>query len=106
MPAKKKAAKSASKNTSPPSFEQAMEQLEGMVEQMESGDLPLEELIGHYEQGAKLITRCEQILGDARKRLDLITLTPSPDPGDAGTTSTNDGANTPDTDNDDEIRLF
>ena len=61
-----------------PSFEEALEELEEMVETMESGDQTLEQLVSTYERGAKLLSHCDAILGDARKRLDLITLTPKP----------------------------
>ena len=92
-----------------PSFEQALEELEEMVDTMESGDLTLEELITSYEHGAKLISHCESVLDGARKRLDLITLKTKPSEG--GNEKSKPGASS-DTDkpqnnsNDDEIRLF
>lgn len=95
-----------------PSFEQSLDELETMVETMESGQLPLEDLIANYERGAKLIIHCETVLDDARKRLELLTLKPSasddnqnltkgtPEPSaPTATPATNDH-------NDDEIRLF
>ena len=96
------------------SFEDALEELEKMVETMESGQLPLEELITNYERGAQLISHCESVLGDARKRLHLITLKPkaggsnsSPDISATPDTEDSQGDNSPSNDtNDDEIRLF
>lgn len=92
-----------------PSFEQALEELEEMVDVMESGDLALEELITSYERGAKLVSHCESVLDGARKRLELITIDPKP--SEDGTDESEPGVS-PETDapptlsNDDEIRLF
>lgn len=97
-----------------PSFEDALEELEAMVETMESGQLPLEKLISSYERGAELISHCESVLGNARKRLDLITLKPKSSASKTTADST-DNSNPEDAQegtspspdhNDDEIRLF
>ena len=96
-----------SKKDKSPSFEQALSELEDMVETMESGQLPLEKLIANYEHGAELIAHCETVLDDARKRLELITLKPATT--DTPKNSANDSAvESPATHNndDDEIRLF
>ncbi|NWK56991.1 exodeoxyribonuclease VII small subunit [Verrucomicrobiaceae bacterium N1E253] len=94
-----------SKKKKDPSFEQALDELETMVETMESGQLPLEQLISHYERGATLITHCEKVLDDARKRLELLTLKPSSDNDPAE--ETNPKATPAESFNDDdEIRLF
>lgn len=57
-----------------PSFEDALTGLESIVEAMEHEQLPLEELVSHYEQGCALLNRCESILQSARERIELITL--------------------------------
>ena len=54
-------------------FEQAMKRLEEIVEQMESGDLPLEELIVRYEEGMKLVKVCQERLASAEQRIEIIT---------------------------------
>jgi len=78
-----------------------------MVETMEAGQLPLEKLITHYERGAALIRHCESVLNDARKRLELITLTPpSPPAGDAEKDPTQAPPTASHDSNNDEIRLF
>ena len=56
------------------SFEDAIANLEAIVEAMEHDHLPLEDLVAHYEQGSKLLDRCESILKSARNRIELITL--------------------------------
>jgi len=57
-----------------PTFESALSSLEAIVEAMEHDHLPLEDLVAHYEQGSKLLDRCESILKSARTRIELITL--------------------------------
>ncbi|MEO8617657.1 MAG: exodeoxyribonuclease VII small subunit [Luteolibacter sp.] len=57
-----------------PSFEEALAGLEAIVEAMEHEQLPLEDLVAHYEKGSTLLTRCESILQSARGRIELITL--------------------------------
>lgn len=54
-------------------FEQAMKRLEEIVEKMESGDLPLEELIVRYEEGMKLVKICQDRLSAAEQRIEIIT---------------------------------
>ncbi len=54
-------------------FEQAMQRLEEIVEQMESGDLPLEDLIVRYEEGMKLVKVCQERLVSAEERIEMIT---------------------------------
>ncbi len=56
------------------SFEEALASLEEIVEQMENGDLPLEELVSHYEKGSKLGVHCEKVLNIAQEKIQLITL--------------------------------
>ena len=54
-------------------FEQAMKRLEEIVEKMESGDLPLEDLIVRYEEGMKLVKICQERLAAAEQRIEIIT---------------------------------
>jgi exodeoxyribonuclease VII small subunit len=54
-------------------FEQAMKRLEEIVEQMESGELPLEDLIVRYEEGMKLVKVCQERLASAEQRIEIIT---------------------------------
>ncbi|MGA0845548.1 MAG: exodeoxyribonuclease VII small subunit, partial [Luteolibacter sp.] len=42
-----------------PSFEEALTDLESIVEAMENEQLPLEDLVSHYEKASKLLKRCE-----------------------------------------------
>jgi exodeoxyribonuclease VII small subunit len=55
-----------------PNFERAMERLEGIVEQMESGNLPLEDLIVRYEEGMNLVKICQERLANAEQKIEII----------------------------------
>ena len=54
-------------------FEQAMKRLEAIVEQMESGELSLEDLIVRYEEGMRLVKVCQERLASAEQRIEIIT---------------------------------
>jgi exodeoxyribonuclease VII small subunit len=54
-------------------FERAMDRLEEIVEQMESGKMMLEELIVRYEEGMKLVKICQERLTSAEQRIEIIT---------------------------------
>jgi len=54
------------------SFEQALAGLTGLVEKLESGELPLEESVAAFEQGVKLSRRCEALLDQADQRLQVL----------------------------------
>jgi exodeoxyribonuclease VII small subunit len=56
-----------------PSFENAVERLEQIVELMESDKMPLEDLLVSYEEGTKLVKFCQQQLEAAEKRIEIIT---------------------------------
>jgi len=53
-------------------FEGAMDRLEKIVEQMESGKLPLEELIVRYEEGMNLVKVCQERLANAEQKIEII----------------------------------
>jgi exodeoxyribonuclease VII small subunit len=53
-------------------FEAAMDRLEKIVEQMESGKLPLEDLIVRYEEGMKLVKVCQERLAHAEQKIEII----------------------------------
>ena len=93
-----------------PSFEDALAGLEGIVEAMENGQLPLEELVGHYERGSVLLKHCEGILQSAKTRIELITLR-NQAPVEEAAAAPADGVpagreSVEESDDDDDIRLF
>lgn len=55
-------------------FEQAMEQLESIVEKLEEGDVPLEEAISFYKEGMELSKLCHDKLKNVETQLaEIIT---------------------------------
>lgn len=57
----------------PQTFEDALQRLEEIVEQIESGEVPLEESIEKYEEGTKLVKQCRGILDTAEHKIQLLT---------------------------------
>jgi len=55
-----------------PPFEEALKNLEGIVEAMESGDLPLETLLAKYEEGSKLVKICQGKLAEAEMKIQQL----------------------------------
>jgi exodeoxyribonuclease VII small subunit len=55
-----------------PPFEEALKKLEGVVEAMESEDLPLEMLLSKYEEGSKLVKICQEKLADAENKIQQL----------------------------------
>ena len=64
------------------SFEQAIKELETIVQKLERGDAPLEESIEIYQRGAALKVHCESQLKAAQLKVEKIVLKSS---GDAST---------------------
>ena len=56
------------------SFEEAIQELEHVVGQLERGDVALEDSISLYERGAELKRRCEAKLKEAEEKVAMITL--------------------------------
>ena len=56
------------------SFEDALNELEGIVGRLERGDAPLEESITIYQRGAALKAHCEGKLKDAQMKVEKIVL--------------------------------
>ena len=53
-------------------FEVALEELEGIVENLESGQVELQDSIDLYDRGVALRKHCESKLGEARERVDRV----------------------------------
>jgi exodeoxyribonuclease VII small subunit len=65
------------------SFEEALAELEGIVRQLETGDVELEKSIAIYERGAALKAHCEARLKSAELKVEQIvqgTNGPTPEP--------------------------
>ena len=92
-------------------FEGAMDRLEKIVEQMESGKLPLEDLIVRYDEGMNLVKVCQERLAKAEQKIEIIArnsagkaivkdFEPTPEP--AAPAETGDESES----TNDEIKLF
>jgi len=55
-----------------PSFEQALERLETIVEELEGGALSLEDSIARYEEGVRLSRQLGHTLDEAEKRIERL----------------------------------
>jgi len=64
-----------------PAFEDALEELESIVERMEDGEPSLEESLKLFERGMDLTRKCQKALDDAEQRIQ--TLAESDPPSDA-----------------------
>jgi exodeoxyribonuclease VII small subunit len=53
-------------------FEESLKQLEKIVDQLERGDLPLEESIRIFEEGVRLSTACKQELDAAEGKVQIL----------------------------------
>ena len=68
-PSKSKSAKAPV----PDNFDQGMAELEQLVEKMESGDVPLEPSIEHFERGMAIVRACQKALNEAEQKIVKIT---------------------------------
>ena len=59
-------------STEQPTFEQALGALEGIVEKLEKGELPLEESLKLYEEGIRLSRLCHGKLEEAEGRIEML----------------------------------
>ncbi len=58
--------------TAPASYEAALQELEKLVLQLESGDLPLEQLLTQYQRGAELLKFCRSRLESVEAQIKVL----------------------------------
>lgn len=63
-------------------FEQGLTDLEAVVKELESGDIPLEKAIEVFERGVSLSDRCRKELEDAETRVEILLNRNEPAPFD------------------------
>jgi len=56
-------------------FEKALEDLEKIVEAMESGELTLDQALKKYEEGVGLVRACQSKLVETEKKIEVLTKT-------------------------------
>ena len=71
MPYPSKGAGQSNPAKNPP-FEEALKKLEGIVEAMESDELPLETLIARFEEGTRLAKICQEKLAEAELKIQQL----------------------------------
>ncbi|ERI08029.1 exodeoxyribonuclease VII small subunit [Aneurinibacillus aneurinilyticus] len=53
-------------------FEEAMKQLEEVVQQLEAGDVPLEKAIALFQEGMALSKQCSEKLTDVEQKIEML----------------------------------
>jgi exodeoxyribonuclease VII small subunit len=53
-------------------FENALKELEALVEKMEQGDIRLEDSLKHFERGIELTRQCQQALREAEQKVQIL----------------------------------
>jgi len=61
------------KKAKKPDFETALKELEKLLDNMESGELSLEESLKAFEQGVKLTAQCQKALSEAEQKVKILT---------------------------------
>jgi exodeoxyribonuclease VII small subunit len=102
-----------------PSFESALQRLEEIIDKIEGEQLPLDDMVDHYEEGMKLLFSCRERIQQAKLRVETLeasfdsdrpqeSTAPAPsaevEPAAATGKQSGDGRSWPE--DDDEIRLF
>lgn len=57
-----------------PTYEEAVANLESIIEKIETGEIGLEESLKHYEEGMKLLGKCKDILDTAEKKIATLAV--------------------------------
>jgi exodeoxyribonuclease VII small subunit len=60
------------RSSKPADFEQALAELESLVERLEKGDLPLEEALRTFERGVALTRHCQASLTAAQQKVEIL----------------------------------
>ena len=62
----------AKKGDKQPGFEKSLERLETIVREMESGELSLEKMMKHFEEGMRLVGTCSSKLNEVERKIELL----------------------------------
>ena len=72
MPTKKSTTKKSDSQSPVAAFEGSLQELESLVEQMEDGNLSLDETLQHFERGVQLTSLCQKALSEAEQRVEVL----------------------------------
>lgn len=67
------ARKKASKAADSPPFEEALDELQQIVGDLEEGSLGLEDSLARFEKGVALLRTCYRVLEEAEKKIEILT---------------------------------
>jgi exodeoxyribonuclease VII small subunit len=75
-----------------PSFEDALAELERVVEELEGGELSLDDSLARYETGVRRLAECRKLLDAAERKVEILrrsadgslAASPFPPPGPGG----------------------
>jgi exodeoxyribonuclease VII small subunit len=56
----------------PPKFEDGLTELEGIVQRLEKGELPLEDSLAAFERGVALVRTLSQRLAEVEQRVEVL----------------------------------
>lgn len=70
--AKKTPTKSGSEAASPPAIDEVLRQLEEVVQELESGEVPLETALGRFEVGVRLARQGGKLLDSIEERVEVL----------------------------------
>ena len=59
-------------NAKKSNFESQLQELESIVDQLEDGDLPLDQALKIFEKGVKLSCQCQKQLADAEQKVTIL----------------------------------
>jgi exodeoxyribonuclease VII small subunit len=62
-----------SKSSKLKSFEKSLEELEEIVNDLEAGEVGLDESLKKFEKGVSIYKDCKKLLGDAEKKIKILT---------------------------------
>jgi exodeoxyribonuclease VII small subunit len=58
--------------TPPPTYEEALAELERLVQRMEDGQLPLDQMLASYRRGAELLELCRARLAEVEEQVKVL----------------------------------
>jgi len=68
----KKTSKKTTTKAAPADFEKALNELEGLVEKMEKGELSLEQALADFQRGIELSRSCQETLKAAEQKVQIL----------------------------------